>query len=346
MKYRLNQLPVKTTNGFKINDVEVDLELPTYNMLSDYKLDGDISLLKIKKEIVENTITSKIGLDIHKYYELNITIPKNVIIEKPIFITYDFKSHDALYSKFNFLFEENSSCNFIIAMNSSDHNKHFNYFIESVKSKHNSNGSITIINHLNQNSINLYALENDVLENASITHSIFDLNGKTRLYNIYSNLLNNNSNNIINTIYIGKDDSLLDFNYYTKSIGEYSNSQIKVEGVLTDHSHKNFRGTIDFQKGCSQSIGEENENCILLTDTCRSRSLPQMLCGEEDVIGTHGVASGKVPEEKLFYLMSRGYCKREAERLLVLGRLQGIVEEIPDEDTKSVILASIEELLS
>ena len=342
MKYRLNKLPVKTTNGFKINDVEVDLELPTYNMLSDFNITGDISSLDIKKEAKEDAITSKIGLDVSKYYEINITIPKNIKIDDPIFITYDFEKEDILYSKFNFNFEDNSSCNFIITINSKDNNNHFSHIIENTISKNESSGNITFINLLNNNSSSFYAVENDVLENASITHSIFDFNGKTRLYNIYSNLLDRFSKNNINTIYIGKDDSLLDFNYYAKNIGVESNSQIRVEGVLSDNSHKNFRGTIDFIKGCSNSIGEENENCVLLTDTCRSRSLPQLLCEEENVVGAHGVSSGKVSEDKLFYLMSRGYSKKEAEKLIVLGNFMNIINTISSEDIKNKVLEQIE----
>ena len=51
----------------------------------------------------------------------------------------------------------------------------------------------------------------------------------------------------------------------------------------------------------------ENEYCMLLSDNAKSISLPMLLCGEEDVEGNHGVASGKVNRDELLYIMSRGF---------------------------------------
>lgn len=345
MKYRLNKLPVKTTNGFKINDVELDLELPSFKNSHDFDIKGDTSQIKIDKKVINESLNSKIGLELDGYQDIEITIPKGVIVEKPIFINYDFLKDDVLMSNLVINYEENSSCDFVINLCSKDDNIHFSHLKEIVTSNSNSKGNITIINFLNKSSYSFYALENDVLENATITHNIIDLGGKTRLYNAFSNLLGKYSCNNLNTLYIGKNDELLDFNYYLKNIGEDSNNQMKVEGVLTDNSHKNFRGTIDFIKGCCNSIGEENENCILLTDTCRSRSLPQLLCEEENVQGAHGVSSGKVSEDRLFYLMSRGYSKKDAERLIVLGNFNSILNNIPVDDVKNIILDKIEKEL-
>ena len=341
MKYQINKLPVKTTNGFKINDLELELNLPKFSMKNEFEFEGDISSLKIEKKIKEETISSKIGLEFQKYYDMEIVIPKNCVVEKPVFIHYSFDKDDALIGHLNFVFEENSSCNFIVQVDSND--SVFSHISENTISKKGSNGSITYINFLENDSTSFYAFLNDSYENSNICHTIIDLGGKTRVYNAYSNLLEKKAKNYLNTIYIGQDDEVLDFNYYLNNIGEETFNKMNVQGTLKDSSNKKFRGTIDFIKGCRKSIGEENENCILLSDTCRSRSLPQMLCGEEDVVGTHGVSSGKVDEDKLFYLMSRGYDSKEAEKLIVLGNFMSILNEIPDEDTRSSILSKIEE---
>ena len=342
MKYILNKLPVKTTNGFKINDVKLDFIQPSFKMNHEFDISGDTSSLIIKKEVKHDTFTSKIGIKNEDYYDINIQIPKDVHIKDSVRIQYTFSKDEALYSKLNICFEENSSCDFIIMIDSKDEEASFSHILENVVSYGNSVGTITVINQLNQNSMSFYALENVVLENSSITHTIIDMGGKTRLYNVYSDLTEKNAKNYLNTIYIGKNDELLDFNYYLKNIGENTNNQMKVEGVIGDCCHKNFRGTIDFIKGCSNSIGEENENCVLLTDTCRSRSLPQLLCGEENVVGAHGVSSGKVSEDKLFYLMSKGYNQKEAERLIVLGNFMSILGAIPSEEVRTTLLEQIE----
>ena len=342
MKYRLNELPVKTTNGFQINDVEIDIDIPSFQMNHTFNIQGDISSLKITQTTKKESYCSKIGLPIDEYLEVKICVPKDTKVTDPIFISYDFEDKEAIFSNFVIDYENNSSCNFIFIMKSHDDGIHFNHFVEKVTSKENAKGNITFINLLNHNSLSFYALENDVMEHASITHSMIDLGGKTRLYNVFTNLLEYQAMNNLNTIYIGSDDALLDFNYYIKNIGRETSSKMVVEGAIKDQCHKNFRGTIDFIKGCSTSIGEENENCVLLSDTCRSRSLPQLLCEEENVVGSHGVSSGKVSEEKLFYLMSKGYDKRDAEKLIVLGNFNHILNSIPSDELKDIILDKIE----
>ena len=192
-----------------------------------------------------------------------------------------------------------------------------------------SSGNITFINMLNSNSKSFYALENSLEDFSSIIHTIIDVGSSIKINNVYSEVKGFAAQNSLNTIYFGKDQDLLDYQYYLKNIGEESNNYMNVQGVLQDSSHKKFRGTIDFVKGCSSAIGREQENCVLLSDDCISRSLPQMLCGEENVIGSHGVSSGKVSEEKLFYLMSRGYSKKEAEKVLVMAGFQEILQDVP-----------------
>ena len=340
MKYRLNKLPVKTTNNFKINDLEIELDIPKINILSEYVITDNKDII-INKKIVNKKLTTKIGLEFDKYLDVEITIPKNKIIADTISINYGFSKDEVLISKITFNYEENSSCNFVINYNSLDDNSHFNHLYEVVKMGNGSNGNITILNSMNDNSYNFMGIETSNNDLSNLTHNIIDLTGMVRVYNVYSDLKYKAINNL-NNIYIGKNDSIIDMNYYLKNSGEESTNTMRVEGSITDKCVKNFRGTIDFIKGCSNSIGDENENCVLLSDTCRSRSLPQLLCGEENVVGAHGVSSGKVDLEKLFYIMSRGYSRKEAEKLILLANFNSILNSIPDSDVRDSILNIIE----
>ena len=118
---------------------------------------------------------------------------------------------------------------------------------------------------------------------------------------------------------------------------------MRVEGAINDNTKKVFRGTIDFIEGCKNSIGDENENCVLLSDNVISRSLPQMLCHEEDVVGSHGVSSGKVDEDKLFYIMTHGYSRKEAEKLIVMANFSKILSNISDNNIRDEITNIVED---
>lgn len=344
MEYRLNKLPVKTTNNFKVNDLKIDLDIPIITNFNDYLITNSENI-KIEKNVISNYISSKIGLEFNKYFELNITIPKDRKIENTIILEYEFSNSDNLVDKINFNYEENSSCDFIIIYKSKDDNKHFHYLVENTKSNKNSIGSITYVNLLNDKSNNFISIENDVLECSSITHNIIDIGACVKVNNVYSNVYNNASN-YLNNIYLGFNDDKVDMNYYLNNIGEKSNNIMRVEGVLDDNSKKIFRGTIDFIEGSTNSVGDENENVILLSDKALSRSLPQMLCHEENVVGSHGVSSGKVDEDKLFYLMAHGYSKKDAEKLIVMANFSNIINKIPNQNIREDIKELIDNKIS
>ena len=155
-----------------------------------------------------------------------------------------------------------------------------------------------------------------------------------------------NGKNYLNNIYLGNNDNLIDMNYYLNNNGINSSNIMRVEGVLDGSAKKVFRGTIDFIEGCTNSIGDENENCILLSNKCISRSLPQMLCHEESVVGSHGVSSGRIDEDKLFYIMTHGYSKRAAEKLIVMAKFNEIIKNISDSKVIDEVQNIIEEKLS
>ena len=344
MEYILNKLPVKTTNNFKVNDLKIDLNLPEIDNFKEFKITSSKDII-ISNKIVNKKISSRVGISFDKYLKIDITVPKNIKVDNPVLLEYDFSSNDCLVDNININYEDGSYCDFIIIYNSIDEEKKFHYLIENTKSNNNSEGSITYINKLNNKSNNFISIENDVFDNSSITHNIIDISSSVRINNIYSNVYTNASNNV-NNIYLGFNKDIIDMNYYLNNIGVNSKNSMRVEGLLDDDSHKIFRGTIDFLEGSVNSIGEENENCILLSDKVVSRSLPQMLCHEENVVGTHGVSSGRVDEDKLFYLMAHGYSKKEAEKLIVMANFSKIINEIKDDSIRDNVIELIEDKIS
>ena len=336
MKYTLNKLKTKTTNNFKVNDITLDLEIPKFNNFKDYVITNN-SNIKIAISQKEESITSSIGLTLDKYKEVNLVIPKNIKIEAPIIFEYDFNDNDNLVDYFNIIYEENSSANIIIIYRSLSESSNFHFYKENLINKANSFGSLTLINLLNDSSYNFYSIENETLKDSNITHNIIDLGGRVRLSNMISNLVEAKSKNTLNNIYLGVKDNIIDNNYYLINKCPNTANIIRAEGSLDDNSHKTFRGIIDFIKGSSGSVGDEKENCILLSDDAISRSLPELLCGEEDVVGVHGVSTGKVSQSKLFYLMSRGFDEVAAKKLIIFANFSSTISKIPSNDIQEEV---------
>lgn len=136
---------------------------------------------------------------------------------------------------------------------------------------------------------------------------------------------------------VGKREKL-DINYNVIHIGKNTSCDIDVAGTLREDADKIFRGTIDFRRGSAGSVGTEMEDVMLLSDDIINKTIPVILCKEEDVEGNHGATIGEVPEETLFYLMSRGLQKDEIFAMLSAARLERVIRLIPDERTRCGLL--------
>ncbi len=201
----------------------------------------------------------------------------------------------------------------------------------------NSEINITVINLLSNSSNNFLSVENKLLENAKLDFSIVDFGGENSITNYFCDLIGKFADNRLNTIYLGNNSQLFDMNYIAHCKGENTNVDIEVQGALKDSAIKHFKGTIDFKKGCKKSIGNENENCLLLSDTAKSLALPMLLCSEEDVEGNHSSSSGKASPSELFYLMTRGFSETEAMKLLVRAKFNKFLESINNNEIKNLI---------
>jgi len=84
---------------------------------------------------------------------------------------------------------------------------------------------------------------------------------------------------------------------------------------------------------------------MLLSDNAKSLSLPMLLCSEEDVEGMHSSSAGKIEEKELFYIMSRGFSKKEAMKLMVRAKFNNIIESITSKELQEEILNQIDKRL-
>ncbi len=127
----------------------------------------------------------------------------------------------------------------------------------------------------------------------------------------------------------------LDINYVTRHVGKRTASAMNAWGILEEKARKLFRGTIDFPAGCPGSKGQEKEEILLLGDRQINQTVPLILCTEEDVEGAHGATIGRLNEDMLFYLESRGVGREAAEELIARARLDAVCHRIPDEEVRS-----------
>ena len=115
---------------------------------------------------------------------------------------------------------------------------------------------------------------------------------------------------------LGKNSQTIDYNIVADHFGKKTESLITVNGALTDSAKKVFRGTIDFKKGSADSVGSENETVLMLGDDVVNKTVPLILCAEENVEGTHGATIGELDADTMFYFESRGIDRETAEKIM------------------------------
>lgn len=141
------------------------------------------------------------------------------------------------------------------------------------------------------------------------------------------------------TYYLCSGAEKLDMNYNVIHLGKRTTCEVSASGALSDGGAKTFRGTIDLRKGSSGSSGNETENVLLLSDDVSNKTLPVILCGEEDVNGAHGATIGDISDETLLYFASRGISRELAEKILKDSVSQAFCRHIGDEETTRLVSA-------
>ena len=138
--------------------------------------------------------------------------------------------------------------------------------------------------------------------------------------------------------YLGQREQKLDMNLAVDHWGKSTESEINAAGALKDAAHKVFRGTIDFKNGSSASVGNEKETVLMLGDDVVNKTVPLILCAEENVVGNHGATIGELDEDTLFYFESRGIDKQTAENILARAAIERLARLLGDSESEEYIM--------
>ena len=343
---KLNETPVRTSRNFQINNIKLeDIEIP--ENVQNFQ---NVKINSKNSKITEETSNLKLEFGTGNILEKNIIENANNKIK----IDADNKSEIQISYKFddnnlnlinNIEIMAQGQTKILIKYESDTNKKCFHNGAIRLNAKPNSKVDICIINMMNNSSNNFESIENKIEEKSEVKYTVIDIGAQNSVSNYYSNIIGKEAKNDLKTIYLGIQEQKKDINYIAHLKGEKSEIDIDVQGALNDKAKKNFKGTIDFKKGCKKAKGNENEYCMLLSDDARSIALPMLLCTEDDVEGNHSTASGKAEKKALFYIMSRGISYKEAIKLIVRANFNKIIERINDDKLQEIILQEIDRRL-
>lgn len=145
--------------------------------------------------------------------------------------------------------------------------------------------------------------------------------------------------------YLGQARQIIDLNLAVDHWGKKTASEIEASGALKDAAQKVFRGTIDFKTGSSDSEGSEKETVLMLGEDVVNKTVPLILCAEENVAGNHGATIGELDEDTLFYFESRGISRDAAENILSRASIERLARVIGDQELQERIIHRLDKEL-
>lgn len=144
------------------------------------------------------------------------------------------------------------------------------------------------------------------------------------------------------TVAIGRGTQTQNFTTNVIHFGKNSDGQILTHGVMKDAATSIFNGVTKIEHGATKSNGEQTERVLMLSEKARGDANPILLIDEDDVTAGHAASVGKIDPLQMFYLMSRGISRHEAERLIIHGFLAPVVNELPIESVRERLIEVIE----
>ena len=361
----LDELPAEARELFDTDQQEsVYIQrnnTPAFISLSDDLKDKGVILTDIFTATREHSdlvkkyyMTDGVKVDEHKLTAFNaafmngglfVYVPKNVVVEKPIHALF---LHDnvqaSLFNHVIIVAEANSSVTYIENYMStvSDAKVQAN-IVSEVFTGDNAQltyGAVDVLPAGFTTYVNRRGIATG--RDSSINWALGLMNDCDTISEGITHLIGNGSNSDSKTVVVGRGKQRQNFTTEIISWGENTNGMILKHGVVKDSSTVIFNGIGKIVKGGKGSNAEQESRILMLSDRARGDANPVLLITEDDVTAGHAASVGRVDPLAMFYLMSRGITKEEAERLIIHGFLEPVVSQLKLEGVKKQLAEVIE----
>ena len=195
---------------------------------------------------------------------------------------------------------------------------------------------------VNEGQQHLESIGLEVHQDAAVDVKQYALGGSTIGLGLTANLVGARARLDLNNRYHATHEETLDINHLVRMRGTSTRAQLTESGVLNEAAKKTLRATIDLVRGAKDAQGNEIETVMILGDDVVNKTMPVILCDEDDVAGNHGATIGSVSPEQLDYLAARGLSRQDAEQLFVRALFEDAIINAPEEISHRVAVERCE----
>ncbi|AYC30044.1 Fe-S cluster assembly protein SufD [Paenisporosarcina cavernae] len=273
-----------------------------------------------------------------------IYVPKNVEIAEPIQVIY--LHDDAEASLFNHTLvvaEANSSVVYVENyLSTVDHAQGQANIVSEVIAEDNSSvtfGSVDVLAEGFTTYVNRRGVAN---RDARIEWALGLMNDSNTISENVTHLVGDGSYADTKSVVVGRGKQKQNFTTKVIHWGKNSEGYILKHGVMKDEASSIFNGIGKIEHGATKANAEQESRVLMLSEKARGDANPILLIDEDDVTAGHAASVGRVDPLQLYYLMSRGISKQDAERLVIHGFLAPVVNKLPIEGVKKQLTEVIE----
>ena len=249
-------------------------------------------------------------------------VPKNSVIEVPIHMTLSENS------EYIFNVESNSQVTFIIEFKASL--KDLETIVLTLNVKQNSHVKYVLISE--EKSFKTRINQTIQIEKDANVHVISGFLSQNLEADLIVNLNGENARAMVNAIVVSNDQQQQTVDVHMTHFAPYSYGDMYNVGISNGYGRVTLNGIEKIEKGMKQANAFQTLKGIILSDFSMVDVNPILLIDEYDVKAGHGATVGKIEEQQLYYLQSRGLSKIEAEKLIIKGYIKPILDEINDQD--------------
>ncbi|MBV9019632.1 MAG: Fe-S cluster assembly protein SufD [Chloroflexi bacterium] len=315
--------------------------------------DLDTAVREYPELVQKYFMTECVPVESNKYTALHaafwssgffLYVPKSVEIENPILAqVWIDAAMAATFSHTLVVADEMSSVRFVEEYTSDVAQEHLALLddVVEVYAQPESRVEFSNLQDLGQNIWNITNKNAVYGKDGSVTFVIANLGSKLTHETIGASLRGNGSAGELVGIFFTDNDQRYAINTLSDHAALSTNAETLVKGVLTDESRVEFDGMIRVRSKAQQTASFLSAHGLLLSKKARAELIPGLEIAANEVSASHGATSGQIDEEQLFYLMVRGIPRQEAERIIVQGFFEPVLQRIPLENLRIRLRRSI-----
>lgn len=333
---------------------------PAFIQVDEAAKNSGVIIQDIRSAVVNHSdlvqkyfMTEAVKVDEHRLTALHaalmnggifVYVPKNVKVEKPVqmVLLYDNKEAN-LFNHVIIVADEGAELtyveNYLSTLKETDAQLNI---VSEVIANDNSKITYGAVDFLPKGFTGHVIRRGIAHKDANIDWSLGLMNDGDTINDNTTYLMGDNSESDLKTVVVGRGEQKLNFTTQIIQYGKNSNGHILKHGVMKDAASSIFNGIGYIKHGATKADAQQESRVLMLSEKARGDANPILLIDEDDVTAGHAASAGRVDPMQLFYLMSRGITKQEAERLVIHGFLAPVVNGLTIEAVKQQLTEVIE----